>query len=37
LVTIGATDGRRTQILSGEISPGERVIIDTVSNSENAS
>jgi hypothetical protein len=28
-VRTGATDGRKTQILQGEISPGERAIIDT--------
>lgn len=28
LVTTGATDGRNTQILSGEITEGERVIVD---------
>jgi HlyD family secretion protein len=30
-VTIGATDGRKTQIVKGEIKAGQRVIVDTVS------
>jgi HlyD family secretion protein len=28
-VTIGASDGRRTEILSGELAPEQRVIVDT--------
>jgi HlyD family secretion protein len=36
LVTTAATDGRKTQILGDDISPGERVIVDTVSGGENA-
>lgn len=34
-VTTGATDGRKTQLLSGEISPGARVIIAAVTESGN--
>lgn len=30
-VTIGASDGQRTQIVAGDISPGQAVILDTVS------
>jgi HlyD family secretion protein len=29
-VVIGATDGRRTQIVKGEITAGQRVIVDTI-------
>jgi HlyD family secretion protein len=36
-VTTGASDGRKTQILKGEISPGERVIVDTVADAESGS
>jgi HlyD family secretion protein len=30
-VTIGPTDGRRTQVIKGDIAPGQKVIVDTVS------
>ena len=30
-IRIGATDGIRTQVLSGELKPGDHVIVDTVS------
>ena len=29
-VAIGASDGRRTEILKGDIKPGDRVIVDTI-------
>jgi HlyD family secretion protein len=29
-VTVGATDGRRTQILGGDIEPDQAVIVDSV-------
>lgn len=31
-ITIGPTDGRRTQVLKGEIAPDEPVIVDTATN-----
>jgi len=36
-VRTGATDGRTTQILQGEISPGERVIVGTATEDESGS
>jgi HlyD family secretion protein len=35
-VRTGATDGRKTQILHGEISPGEHAIVDTATEVESA-
>ena len=32
-VTLGATDGSRTQIVGGEVAPGDEVIVDAVSGS----
>lgn len=32
-VVAGATDGRRTRIVSGDLKPGDQVIVDTMSNS----
>jgi HlyD family secretion protein len=29
-VVVGATDGRSTEIVSGELRPGERVLVDAV-------
>jgi len=29
-VVIGATDGRRTEIVKGEIDPDQKVIVDSV-------
>jgi hypothetical protein len=28
-VTVGATDGKRTEIVKGELTPGQAVIVDT--------
>jgi hypothetical protein len=28
-VTVGATDGKRTEILQGDVAPGQAVIVDT--------
>jgi HlyD family secretion protein len=33
-VTVGATDGIRTEITSGEVEPGMALVVDTMSGSQ---